>query len=53
MKIENGIFLNNPLMVDTFLLLSGFLMCRLLLVELEKRKGKINFGIIYIARYLR
>lgn len=52
-KVENGIFLNNPLMVDTFLLLSGFLMCRLLLVELEKRKGRINFAVIYVARYLR
>ncbi|CAH1176236.1 unnamed protein product [Phaedon cochleariae] len=52
-KLENAPFSNNPLLVDTFLLVSGFLMCRLLLLELEKRKGKINIIILYIARYIR
>ncbi|KAJ8949571.1 hypothetical protein NQ318_016202, partial [Aromia moschata] len=52
-KLENGPFLNNVLLVDTFLLVSGFLMCRLLLIELEKRKGQINVAVLYIARYIR
>nr|CAI5836893.1 unnamed protein product [Callosobruchus analis] len=52
-KAENSPFLNNPLLVDTFLLVSGFLLGRLLLMELDKRRGKINFAILYIARYIR
>ncbi|KAJ8921959.1 hypothetical protein NQ315_008593 [Exocentrus adspersus] len=52
-EIENGPFLNNVLLVDTFLLVSGFLLCRLLLIELEKRKGKVNVLILYVARYIR
>ncbi|KAJ8946580.1 hypothetical protein NQ314_008862, partial [Rhamnusium bicolor] len=52
-KLENSPLLNNALLVDTFLLLSGFLMCRLLLIELEKRNGKVNIVVLYIARYIR
>nr|XP_023017426.1 nose resistant to fluoxetine protein 6-like isoform X2 [Leptinotarsa decemlineata] len=52
-RVENGPLLNNPLLVDNFLLVSGFLMCRLLLIELERRKGKLNVVIIYAARYIR
>lgn len=52
-EVQNGVFWNSPLLVDTFLLISGFLMCRLLLLELEKRNGKVNFITIYIARYIR
>ncbi|CAH1964853.1 unnamed protein product [Acanthoscelides obtectus] len=52
-KAENSPFLNNALLVDTFLLVSGFLLSRLLLMELDKRRGKINFAILYIARYIR
>ncbi|XP_055682064.1 nose resistant to fluoxetine protein 6-like isoform X1 [Lutzomyia longipalpis] len=51
--MQNAFLLNSPLLVDTFLLLSGFLFARLLLVELEKRKGKVNFGFLYIFRYIR
>lgn len=51
--VQNAFLLNSPLLVDTFLLLSGFLLARLLLLELEKRKGKINFGLLYIFRYIR
>uniref|UniRef100_A0A1B0D242 Acyltransferase 3 domain-containing protein n=1 Tax=Phlebotomus papatasi TaxID=29031 RepID=A0A1B0D242_PHLPP len=51
--VQNAFLLNSPLLVDTFLLLSGFLFARLLLVELEKRKGKVNFGFLYIFRYIR
>lgn len=50
---RNAILLNSPLLVDTFLLLSGFLFARLLLVELDKRNGKINFLLLYIFRYIR
>lgn len=52
-RIEHAIFINSPIIVDTFLLISGFLMCRLLLIEMDKRKGKINFLMLYIARYIR
>lgn len=51
--IRNAFVLNSPLLVDTFLLLSGFLFTRLILDEMDKRRGKINFGIIYIFRYIR
>ncbi|ETN61640.1 hypothetical protein AND_006691 [Anopheles darlingi] len=52
-QVQNAIFLNSPLLVDTFLLLSGFLFARLLLIELDKRKGAINFGMLYLFRYIR
>ncbi|XP_050091632.1 nose resistant to fluoxetine protein 6-like [Anopheles aquasalis] len=52
-QVQNAIFLNSPLLVDTFLLLSGFLFARLLLIELDKRKGGINFGMLYLFRYIR
>ncbi|XP_015122529.1 nose resistant to fluoxetine protein 6 [Diachasma alloeum] len=51
-KVENSIFLNNPLLVDTFLLLSGFLFARILLKELDKRRS-VNFLFLYILRYIR
>lgn len=51
--IQNAFLLNSPLLVDSFLLISGFLFARLILIELEKRNGKINFGILYIFRYIR
>lgn len=52
LKVENGILLNNPLLVDTFLMIGAFLLCRLLLVELERRKF-INPLVIYVARFIR
>ncbi|CAH0558846.1 unnamed protein product [Brassicogethes aeneus] len=52
-KVKNGVFFNSALLVDTFLIISGFLMCRLLLIELDKRKGKLNILVLYIARYIR
>ncbi|EDW86401.2 uncharacterized protein Dwil_GK15256 [Drosophila willistoni] len=36
-----------------FLLLSGFLLCRILLFELERRGGKVNPLMLYVARYIR
>ncbi|XP_034933564.1 nose resistant to fluoxetine protein 6-like [Chelonus insularis] len=51
-RVENAIFLNNPLLVDTFLFLSGFLFARIVLQELDKRKY-INFFFLYVFRYIR
>lgn len=51
--VQNAFLLNSPLLVDTFLLLSGLLFARLLMLELEKRKGRINFGLLYVFRYIR
>ncbi|XP_053699470.1 nose resistant to fluoxetine protein 6-like [Sabethes cyaneus] len=51
--LRNAFLLNSPLLVDTFLLLSGFLFARLLLIELDKRRGKVNFLLLYIFRYIR
>ena len=52
-NIQNAFLLNSPLLVDSFLLLSGFLFARLLLLELNKRNGKVNFALLYIFRYIR
>ncbi|KAH9636680.1 hypothetical protein HF086_003228 [Spodoptera exigua] len=49
----NAFMLNNTLLVDTFLMLSAFLFSRLLLVELDKRRGKLNVIPILIFRYIR
>ncbi|RVE43113.1 hypothetical protein evm_012229 [Chilo suppressalis] len=43
---------NSLLLVDTFLMISAFLFCRLLLIELDKR-GKLNILPILIFRYIR
>ncbi|EFN89991.1 Nose resistant to fluoxetine protein 6 [Harpegnathos saltator] len=51
-RIENSVFTNNALLVDTFLLLSGFLLCKILLQELDKKKS-INFLLLYAVRYIR
>uniref|UniRef100_A0AAG5CQ94 Nose resistant-to-fluoxetine protein N-terminal domain-containing protein n=1 Tax=Anopheles atroparvus TaxID=41427 RepID=A0AAG5CQ94_ANOAO len=51
--LQNAFLLNSPLLVDTFLLLSGFLFARLLLIELDKRKGRINVLLLYLFRYIR
>ncbi|KAI8121125.1 Nose resistant to fluoxetine protein 6 [Lucilia cuprina] len=48
-----GFLSNSLLFVDVFLLLSGFLFCRILLIELERRKGKLNVLILYVGRYIR
>ena len=44
---------NATVSVDTFLLISGLLVCYLLLAELERKKGKFNVGLFYLHRYLR
>uniref|UniRef100_A0A8D8BDN6 Nose resistant to fluoxetine protein 6 n=1 Tax=Culex pipiens TaxID=7175 RepID=A0A8D8BDN6_CULPI len=51
--LRNAFLLNSPLLVDTFLLLSGFLFARLILIELDKRRGKVNFLVLYVLRYVR
>ncbi|XP_077293733.1 nose resistant to fluoxetine protein 6-like [Arctopsyche grandis] len=50
---ENSVMLNSPLLVDTFLFISAFLFCRLLLAEFDKRKGRVNVLPIYVFRYIR
>ncbi|XP_061706201.1 nose resistant to fluoxetine protein 6-like [Cydia pomonella] len=49
----DAFMLNNSLLVDTFLFLSAFLFCRLLLIELDKRDGRLNVIPILIFRYIR
>ncbi|CAG5010480.1 unnamed protein product [Parnassius apollo] len=49
----NAFMLSNTLLVDTFLMLSAFLFCRLLLIEFDKRRGKLNVVPILIFRYIR
>lgn len=53
LQARNAFLLNSPLLVDTFLLLSGFLFAHLVLVELENRGGRVNFGLLYVFRYVR
>nr|XP_013190090.1 unnamed protein product [Amyelois transitella] len=49
----NSLMLSNHLLVDTFLFLSAFLFSRLLLIELDKRRGKLNVIPILVFRYIR
>ena len=39
--------------VDTFFVLSGVLVAYLLLKELDKTKGRVNWIMFYVHRYLR
>lgn len=39
--------------VDTFFMVSGCLVTYLTLKELDKTKGRLNFGVVLIHRYLR
>ena len=39
--------------VDTFFMISGCLVAYLMFKELDKLKGRINFAMLYIHRYLR
>lgn len=52
-RVENSLMVNSTLLVDTFLFISAFLFARLLMAELDKRKGKVNFIAIFIFRYIR
>ena len=45
--------LNATVSVDTFFLMSGLLVAYTMLRELEHYKGRFNFAIFYIHRYLR
>jgi len=44
---------NSTVSVDTFLLMSGMLVSYLLLPELDRAKGRVNVGLLYLRRYLR
>ena len=39
--------------VDTFFLMSGCLVSYLMLKEMDKTRGRVNFLVMYIHRYLR
>lgn len=47
------ILANGTFSVDTFLFLSGFLVTRVVLNQMEKSGGKLNLVIYYLHRYLR
>ena len=49
---QHSYLLNGMLLVDSFLVVSGFLLTRLLLLELDRRRS-VNFGLLYIFRYIR
>ena len=44
---------NATVVVDTFFMMSGLLVCYLLLRELERNNGRFNVPLFYIHRYLR
>jgi len=44
---------NATISVDTFFLISGFLVAYLLLKELDRNKGRFNIALFYLHRYLR
>lgn len=48
-----GYFNNGTIIVDTFFVIGGFLTFYYLFLELEERKGQINFLVIYVYRVLR
>nr|CAD7572635.1 unnamed protein product [Timema californicum] len=50
-SIANEPFKNNQVFVDTFFLVSGFLLSRLLLVELDKKK-RVNLFSFFALRYI-
>ncbi|KAG8224790.1 hypothetical protein J437_LFUL002235 [Ladona fulva] len=51
-KIQDMFLLNGTLIVDTFFVLSGFLTCYTIILELTKRKG-LNIGMLYLYRWMR
>ena len=44
---------NATVVVDTFFMMSGLLVCYLLLRELARNNGRCNVPLFYIHRYLR
>ncbi|XP_065334465.1 nose resistant to fluoxetine protein 6-like [Cloeon dipterum] len=51
-KIEDMFLLNGTLLVDTFFVLSGFLTCFGILLEIHKRKT-LNVPMLYLYRWMR
>ncbi|XP_071452957.1 nose resistant to fluoxetine protein 6-like [Hetaerina americana] len=51
-KIQDMFLLNGTLIVDTFFVLSGFLTCYSIFLELGKRK-RLNIGLLYLYRWMR
>jgi len=53
---DNWLFmfvLSSQLSVDSFFFLGGFLFSLLTVKELENRRGKLNYGMVCVLRYLR
>uniref|UniRef100_A0A8D8QJT9 Nose resistant to fluoxetine protein 6 n=1 Tax=Cacopsylla melanoneura TaxID=428564 RepID=A0A8D8QJT9_9HEMI len=46
-------FNNGTLVVDTFFLVGGFLTFYFIFFELDKRKGKINYLVVFLYRFIR
>ncbi|XP_059484177.1 nose resistant to fluoxetine protein 6-like [Neocloeon triangulifer] len=51
-KIEDMVLLNGTLLVDTFFVLSGFLTCFGILLEVHKKKN-ISVPMLYLYRWMR
>ena len=52
-RFEAQAVLNAFVSVDTFFLMSGCLVSYLMLKEMDKTRGRVNFLVMYIHRYLR
>ena len=52
-RFEFQVVINAFVSVDTFFLMSGCLVSYLMLKELDKTRGRVNFLVMYIHRYLR
>ena len=52
-RFEFQAVINAFVSVDTFFLMSGCLVSYLMLKDLDKTKGRINFPLLYLHRYLR
>jgi peptidoglycan/LPS O-acetylase OafA/YrhL len=52
-RFEFQVVINALVSVDTFFLMSGCLVSYLMLKELDKTRGRVNFLVMYIHRYLR
>mgnify|MGYP000872321973 CR=1 FL=1 len=52
-KFRNQLFVSCPLSVDSFLCMGGFLGAYLMVKEIKKRKGRLNFFKVMFHRYYR
>ncbi|KAH1000160.1 hypothetical protein HUJ04_000087 [Dendroctonus ponderosae] len=52
-QFETTLLLNGPILVETFFTLSGFLATYLMLGELQRKKGRVQMGAVYLHRVVR